>query len=69
MVVDHLESYRTLTAAVSDVARKLGCSSDSLQVWYKQSRRESGPLIAVPRQACFCVRAGVMVLFEVTASW
>jgi toxin ParE1/3/4 len=27
-----------------------------------------GPLVAVPRQACFSVRAGVMVLFEVTAS-
>ena len=42
MVLDHLESYRSLTAAVSDIARKLGCSSDSLRVWYKQSQRDSG---------------------------
>jgi transposase-like protein len=42
MVVDHLESYRSLTAAVSDIARKLGCSSDSLRVWYKQAQRDAG---------------------------
>jgi len=42
MVLDHLESYRSLTAAVSDIARKLGCSSDSLRVWYKQAQRDAG---------------------------
>ena len=42
MVVDHLDSYRSLTAALSDIARKLGCSSDSLRVWYKQAQREAG---------------------------
>ena len=42
MVVDHLESYRSLTAAVSDIARKLGCSSDSLRVWYSRAQRDAG---------------------------
>ena len=42
MVVDHLDSYRSLTAAVSDIARKLGCSSDSLRVWYSRAQRDAG---------------------------
>ena len=42
MVVDHLDGYRSLTAAVGDIARKLGCSPDSLRVWYKQARRDAG---------------------------
>ena len=42
IVVDHLESYPSLTAAVSDIAQKLGCSSDSLRVWYKQAQRDAG---------------------------
>lgn len=42
MVVDHLDGYRSLTAAVVDIARKLGCSSDSLRVWYKQAQRDGG---------------------------
>lgn len=41
MVVDHLDSYESLTAAVRDIAGKLGCSPDSLRVWYKQSRRDA----------------------------
>ena len=32
MVVDHLDSYESLTAAVRDIAGKLGCSPDSLRV-------------------------------------
>ena len=42
MVVDHLDSYASLTAAVRDIAAKLGCSPDSLRVWYKQARRDAG---------------------------
>lgn len=42
MVVDHLDGYRSLTAAVVDIGRKLGCSSDSLRVWYKQAQRDAG---------------------------
>ena len=42
MVVDHLGSYRSPTAAVSDIARKLGCSSDSLRVWYSRAQRDAG---------------------------
>jgi transposase len=42
MVVDHLDSYATLTAAVRDNTEKMGCSSDSLRVWYKQARRDAG---------------------------
>ena len=44
MVVDHLDSYASLTAAVRDMAAKLGCSPDSLRVWDKQSRRDTGRL-------------------------
>ena len=42
MVVDHLGSYGSLTAAVTDIAGKLGCSPDSLRVWYKQAQRDAG---------------------------
>jgi transposase len=42
MVEDHLESYRSRSAAVRDIAQKLGCSSDSLRVWYKQAQRNTG---------------------------
>jgi len=42
MVVDHLGSYGSLTAAVADIAGKLGCSPDSLRVWYKQAQRDAG---------------------------
>ena len=42
MVVDHLDGYRSLTAAVRDIAGKLGCSPDSLRVWYKQAQRDAG---------------------------
>ena len=38
MVIDHFDSYTTLTAEVRDIAGKLGCSPDSLRVWYKQAR-------------------------------
>lgn len=42
MVVDHLDGHRGLTAAVGDIARKLGCSPDSLRVRCKQARRDVG---------------------------
>ena len=42
MVVDHFDGYRSLTAAVRDIAQKLGCSPDSLRVRYKQARRDAG---------------------------
>ena len=42
MVVDHLDGYHSLTAAAVEIARKLGSSSDSLRVWYKQAPRDGG---------------------------
>ena len=42
IVGDHLDSYASLTAAVRDIAGKLGCSPDSLRVWYKQAQRDAG---------------------------
>ena len=42
MVIDHFDSYATLTAAVRDIAGKLGCSPDSLRVWYKQAQLDAG---------------------------
>ena len=42
IVVGHLDSYASLTAAVRDIAARLGCSADSLRVWYKQARRDAG---------------------------
>ncbi|MEM6972719.1 MAG: transposase [Pseudomonadota bacterium] len=42
MIVDHLDSYASLTPALVDIAQKLGCSSDSLRVWYKQAQRDAG---------------------------
>ncbi|SPJ25813.1 Insertion element IS6110 uncharacterized 12.0 kDa protein [Palleronia abyssalis] len=31
-----------MTAAVRDIAQKLGCSADSLRVWYKKAQRDVG---------------------------
>jgi transposase len=42
MIVDHLDGYRSFNAAVRDIAQKLGCSPDSLRVWYKQAQRDAG---------------------------
>ena len=42
MVIGHLDGYRSLTAAVRDIAGNLGCSPDSLRVWYKQAQRDAG---------------------------
>lgn len=42
MVIDHLDGYRSLTAAICDVAGKLGCSPDSLRVRQKQAQRDAG---------------------------
>ncbi|RDC69719.1 hypothetical protein DLJ49_18395 [Rhodovulum sp. 12E13] len=42
MVVENLGSYGSLTAAVTDIAGKPGCSPDSLRAWYKQAQREAG---------------------------
>ena len=42
MVAVHLDSYCSLTAAVRDIGQKLGCSGDSLRVWYKQAQRDAG---------------------------
>lgn len=42
MVIGHLDGYRSLTAAVRDIACKLGCSPDSLRIWCKQVQRDAG---------------------------
>lgn len=42
MVAEHVEGYASLTAAVRDIARKLGCCGDSLRVWNKQVQRDAG---------------------------
>lgn len=50
MIVDHPDGYRSVTAAVRDIARKPGCCLNSLWVRYKQAGRdagrEAGPTIA-----------------------
>lgn len=44
MVSDHLDSHRSLTAAVRDISRKPGCSPDSLRVCAPGPRhRQPGP--------------------------
>jgi transposase-like protein len=42
VVVDRLESYGRLNAAVRDIAQKLGSLSHSLRVWDKPARRDAG---------------------------
>jgi transposase len=42
MVEEHVDGYASLTAAVRDIGQKLGCSPDSLRVWYKQMQRDAG---------------------------
>ena len=42
VVVDHLDSCASPTAAVRDIAARPGCSPDSRRVRHKQARRDSG---------------------------
>jgi transposase-like protein len=56
------------------LGRRHDVSRNLIRIWIEKAEAGAldevsiGPLIAGPRQACFYVRAGVMVFFEVMAS-
>ena len=42
MVLEHQGSYEKQSAAVSAIAPKIGCISETLRVWVRQAERDSG---------------------------
>ncbi|MBB6251388.1 transposase-like protein [Nitrospirillum iridis] len=42
MLDEHLSDYPSVSVACREIAAKLGCSGDSLRVWWKQVRRDGG---------------------------
>lgn len=50
MLAEHRHDYRSEGAALTAISSKLGCSSDSLRDWSRQSQRDCGA-IAGPTSA------------------
>ena len=44
MLDEHRSDYPSISMACREIAAKLGCSGDSLRVWWKQTRRDEGVL-------------------------
>ena len=42
MLDEHVSDYPSISVACREISAKLGCSADSLRVWWKQSRRDGG---------------------------
>jgi transposase len=42
LVAEHRDEYRSDAAAHAAIARKLGCSPDSLRDWVRQAQRDGG---------------------------
>jgi transposase-like protein len=42
MVRDHAPEYASPSAAIHSIAAKLGCSSETLRRWVRQSERDAG---------------------------
>ena len=42
LVAEHRDGYRSDAAAHAAIARKLGCSPDSLREWVRQAQRDGG---------------------------
>ena len=40
--MEHRDEYQSEAAALTAIAAKLGCSSDSLRVWMRQIQRDGG---------------------------
>jgi len=46
MVLDHENEYGSRWAAISSIAGKIGCTSETLRRWVKVSERNGGPATA-----------------------
>ena len=44
MVFDHQGEHASQSAAISSIAAKIGCASESLRYWVRQAERDSGKL-------------------------
>jgi transposase len=42
MVAEHREEYGSQWAAIQSIAGKIGCTSEALRRWVRQSEREEG---------------------------
>ena len=42
MVLEHQEEYGTQWAAISSIAAKIGCTSETLRRWVRQAERDQG---------------------------
>jgi transposase len=53
MVFDHAEEYDSQWAAIQSIAEKIGCSSETLRNWLRQSERDHGSRPGVT-SGCAC---------------
>lgn len=42
MVLESLDEYNSQWAALSSIARKIGCTPETLRVWVHQHQRDAG---------------------------
>lgn len=42
LAMEHRDDYQSEAAALTAIAGKLGCSSDSLRTWVRQTQRDGG---------------------------
>ena len=42
MVLEHQEEYGTQWLAISSIAPKIGCTSETLRRWVRQAERDQG---------------------------
>ena len=42
MVLDHENEYASRSAAILSISQKVGCSTDSLRLWVKPHKRDTG---------------------------
>ena len=42
MVLEHQEEYGTQWSAISSIASKIGCTSETLRRWVRQAERDQG---------------------------
>jgi transposase len=42
MVLEHRDEYETEWSAITSIAHKIGCSTETLRNWVRQAERDSG---------------------------
>ena len=57
LVLDHEDEHTSRWAAVTSIAAKIGCTSQTLHEWVKKAERDSGVRAGVPSDVAQKVKA------------